>query len=97
MVGLAASAGNGSQGRDVENAAHMPTHAALTWRLCQCQHCMSVPTHPNFTPFPALQLLVKDLKTGVCPAHEVACLVVDECHRWGAANTSMRIMECVSA
>jgi hypothetical protein len=29
-----------------------------------------------------LQLLLQDLKTGVCPAHEVACLVMDECHRW---------------
>jgi len=28
-----------------------------------------------------LQLLLSDLKTGVCPVHEVACLVVDECHR----------------
>lgn len=32
---------------------------------------------------PAMQLLLQDLKTGVCPAHEVACLVVDECHRCG--------------
>jgi hypothetical protein len=27
------------------------------------------------------QILSNDLKTGVCPAEEVVCLVLDECHK----------------
>jgi hypothetical protein len=29
----------------------------------------------------ALQCLQNDLKKGTCPAHQVVCLVIDECHR----------------
>jgi superfamily II DNA or RNA helicase len=28
-----------------------------------------------------LQCLQNDLKKGTCPAHQLVCLVVDECHR----------------
>jgi ERCC4-related helicase len=42
-----------------------------------------------------LQVLNNDLKKGVCPAHHIVCLIVDECHRATGKHTLVTAIRAI--